>query len=231
MRVVIADDSRLLRAGIASLVRDEGVEVVAQAASAEELLAAVDEHEPDVAIVDIRMPPTQTDEGIRAAHELRRRHPGMGIVLLSQHVEVGVATRALAEAPERFGYLLKDRVTDPADFVGSLRRVARGSTALDPTVVSALLTDPKAADRLRSLSPRERSVLELVAEGRSNKAISERLVITQGAVQKHVSTFFNKLGLPAGEDDDRRILAVLAYLRPELVRTAAPVDTVASEMR
>jgi DNA-binding NarL/FixJ family response regulator len=222
VRVVIADDSRLLRAGIASLVREEGVEVVAQAATAEQLLAAVDEHEPDVAIVDIRMPPTQTDEGIRAAHELRRRHPGLGIVLLSQHVEVGVATRALAAAPQRFGYLLKDRVTDPADFVSSLRRVARGGTALDPKVVSALLADPKGADRLRSLSARERSVLELVAEGRSNKAISERLVITQGAVQKHVSTIFNKLGLPAGEDDDRRILAVLAYLRPELVPTAAP---------
>ena len=168
-----------------------------------------------MAIVDIRMPPTQTDEGIQAAHELRRRHPGMGIVLLSQYVEVGVATRLLAESPQRFGYLLKDRVSDPADFAGSLRRVAGGGTALDPKVVSALLADPKDADPLRSLSERERSVLELVAEGRSNKAISERLDITQGAVQKHVSTIFNKLGLPAGEDDDRRILAVLAYLRPE----------------
>ena len=216
MRVVIADDSRLLREGIASLVRDEGIEVVAQAADAEELLAAVDEHRPDAAIVDIRMPPTHTDEGIQAAHELRRRHPGMGIVLLSQHVEVGVATRLLAQAPQRLGYLIKDRVSDPADFAGSLRRVTRGGTALDPQVVSALLTDPKAADPLRSLSPRERAVLELVAEGRSNRAISERLAITQGAVQKHVSTIFNKLGLPAGEDDDRRILAVLAYLRPDI---------------
>ena len=223
MRVVIADDVRLLREGIASLVRDQGIEVVAQAASADELLAAVDEHEPDLAIVDIRMPPTQTDEGIQAAHELRRRHPGMGIVLLSQYVEVGVATRLLAESPQRFGYLLKDRVSDPADFAGSLLRVAGGGTALDPQVVSALLADPKDADPLHSLSQRERSVLELVAEGRSNKAISERLDITQGAVQKHVSTIFNKLGLPAGEDDDRRILAVLAYLRPEL-RLAAHRD-------
>jgi DNA-binding NarL/FixJ family response regulator len=214
VRVVIADDTRLWREGVASLVADEGIEVVAQAATPEELLAAVDEHRPDVAIVDIRMPPTQTQEGIEAAHELRRRHPRMGIVLLSQHVEVGVALRLLAEVPQRLGYLLKERVTDPADFAGSLRLVADGGTALDPQVVSALLSDPKGSDPLHSLSPRERAVLELVAQGRSNQAISRRLVITQGAVQKHVSTIFNKLGLPAGEDDDRRILAVLAYLRP-----------------
>ena len=216
MRVVIADDSPLLREGIASFVRGEGIEVVAEASSPGELLAAVDEHEPDVAIVDIRMPPTQTDEGIQAAHEIRRRHPDMGVVLLSHHVEVGVATQLLAEAPQRLGYLLKERVTDPADFAGSLRRVAGGGTALDPQVVSGLLTDPGADGLLRSLSPREREVLELVAEGRSNKAIGERLVITRAAVQKHVSTIFNKLGLPAGDDDDRRILAVLAYMRPEL---------------
>jgi DNA-binding NarL/FixJ family response regulator len=212
VRVVIADDSRLVREGIASLVRGEGIEVLAQVSTPEELLAAVDEHEPDVAIVDIRMPPTQTDEGIRAAHEIRARHPAMGVVLLSQHVEVGVAMRLLAEVPQRLGYLLKDRVTDPAEFAGSLRCVAGGGTALDPQVVSGLLT----TGPLSVLSPRERSVLELVAEGRSNRAISERLVITQAAVQKHVSAIFNKLDLPAGEDDDRRILAVLAYLRPEL---------------
>lgn len=215
MRVVIADDSRLLREGIASLVRGEGIEVVAQASTPDELLAAVDAHEPDVAIVDIRMPPAQTDEGIQAAHEIRRRHPGMGIVLLSHHVEVGVATRLLAEAPQHLGYLLKDRVTDPADFAGSLRRVADGGTALDPQIVSGLLADPQERGSLRSLSPREREVLELVAEGRSNKAIGERLVITQRAVQKHVSAIFNKLGLPATDDDDRRTLAVLAYVRPE----------------
>jgi DNA-binding NarL/FixJ family response regulator len=216
VRVVIADDSRLLREGIASLVRGEGIDVVAQAADPESLLAAVDEHEPDVAIVDIRMPPTQTDEGIQAAHEIRRRHPGMGIVLLSQHVEVGVATQVLAESPKRLGYLLKDRVTDPVDFAGSLRTVAGGGTALDPQVVSGLLADPEEAGPLRSLTPRERSVLDLVAEGRSNKAIAERLDITQRAVQKHVATIFGKLGIPAGESDDRRILAVLAYLLPEL---------------
>ncbi len=215
MRVVIADDSRLLREGIASFVRGEGIEVVAQASSPEELLAAVDEHEPDVALVDIRMPPTQTDEGIQAAHEIRRRHPAMGIVLLSQHVEVGVATQLLAETPQHLGYLLKDRVTDPAGFASSLRDVADGGTALDPQVVSGLLAGPREAARLRSLSARERAVLELVAEGRSNRAIAERLGVTQGAVQKHVSAIFTKLGLPAGEEDDRRTLAVLAYVLPE----------------
>ena len=213
---MIADDSPLLREGIASFLRGEGIDVVAEASSPDELLAAVDEHAPDVAIVDIRMPPTQTDEGIQAAHEIRRRHPGMGVVLLSQHVEVGVATQLLAEAPERLGYLLKDRVSDPADFAGSLRRVAGGGTALDPQVVAGLLAGPGDRGPLRALSPREREVLDLVAEGRSNRAIAERLVITQAAVQKHVSTIFNKLGLPAGEDDDRRILAVLAYVSPEL---------------
>jgi DNA-binding NarL/FixJ family response regulator len=215
VRAVIADDSRLLREGIASFVRGEGIEVVAEAADAEELLAAVDEYEPDVAIVDIRMPPTQTDEGIQAAHEIRRRHPTMGIVLLSQHVEVGVATQLLAATPRHLGYLLKDRVADPLDFAGSLRRVADGGTAIDPQVIAGLLSDPKEAGRLTSLSPRERVVLELVAQGRSNKAIAERLAITHGAVQKHVSTVFNKLDLPAGESDDRRILAVLAYLLAE----------------
>ena len=215
MRVVIADDSPLLREGIVSFVRGEGIDVVAEASTGDELLAAVDLHEPDLAIVDIRMPPTQTDEGIQAAHEIRRRHPDMGVVLLSQHVEVGVATQVLAEAPHRLGYLLKDRVTDAADFASSLRRVAAGGTALDPQVVTGLLRDPEERGLLRSLTPREREVLELVAEGRSNKAIGERLAISQGAVQKSVSTIFNKLGLPAGEDDDRRILAVLAFLRPD----------------
>ena len=216
MRVVIADDSRLVREGIASFLRSEGIDVVAQADNPEELLAAVDEHRPDVAIVDIRMPPTQSDEGIQAAHEIRRRHPDMAVVLLSQHVEVGVATQLLAEAPERLGYLLKDRVTDPADFVGSLRQVAEGGTVLDPQVVSGLLSDRRDDSPLQSLTPREREVLELVAEGRSNRAIGERLVITPAAVQKHVSAIFNKLGLPAGQEDDRRILAVLAYVRREL---------------
>ncbi len=213
MRVVIADDSRLLREGIAALVRGEGIEVVAEASDPDALLAAVAEHGPDAAIVDIRMPPTHTDEGIRAAHEIRRRHPQVGVMLLSGHVEVGVATRLLAETPHRFGYLLKDRVTDPADFASSLRRVARGGTALDPQVVAGLLADPDEGGPLGSLSPRERSVLDLIAEGRSNKAIGERLALTPSAVQKQARTIFDKLGIPASEDDDRRILAVLAYAR------------------
>jgi DNA-binding NarL/FixJ family response regulator len=213
VRVVIADDSRLLRAGIASLVRSQGIDVVAEASDVEELLAAVEEHEPDVAIVDIRMPPTQTDEGIRASREIRRRRPDVAVVLLSQHVEVGVATQLLAATPHRFGYLLKDRVTDPGEFAASLRHVAQGGTALDPQIVSGLLLDPRGADRLERLSSREREVLQLLAEGRSNRAIGERLALTQGAVQKHVSAIFTKLAVPAGGDDDRRILAVLEYLR------------------
>jgi DNA-binding NarL/FixJ family response regulator len=215
VRVVIADDSVLMREGIAAFLSRAGIEVVAQAASGDELLGQIEIYEPDVALVDVRMPPTFTDEGLRAAHEIRARWPQTGIVILSQHVETGVAARVLAEHPAGLGYLLKDRVTDSADFAGSLRRVAGGGTALDPQVVSGLLSAPGEKGPLRSLSPREREVLELVAEGRSNKAIGERLVITQGAVQKHVSTIFNKLGLPAGGDDDRRILAVLAYLQPE----------------
>jgi DNA-binding NarL/FixJ family response regulator len=206
VRVVIADDSRLLREGIASLVRGEGIDVVAEASDAEELLAAVDEHEPDVAIVDIRMPPTQTDEGIQAAHEIRRRHPETGIVLLSQHVEVGVATRLLAATPQRLGYLLKDRVADPEDFVASLRRVAAGGTVLDPQVVAGLLAGRDEAQPLRSLSAREREVLELVAHGLSNAEIAERLVVATGTVKTHVAKVLSKLGLR-----DRTQAVVFAY--------------------
>jgi DNA-binding NarL/FixJ family response regulator len=213
VRVVIADDSQLLRAGIATFVRGEGVDVVAEVSDADELLAAVDEHEPDVAIVDIRMPPTQSDEGIQAAHEIRRQHPRIGIVLLSQHVEVGVATQLLAESPQHLGYLLKDRVTDPADFVASLRRVAAGGTALDPQIVSGLLADPEDAGPLRSLSPREREVLQLVAEGLSNRAVAERLGITLGSTEKYVSGIFTKLGLPDTGGEYRRVLAVLRFLQ------------------
>jgi DNA-binding NarL/FixJ family response regulator len=213
VRVLIADDSILVREGIATLLGRAGVDVAAQASGPEELLRDVEEHRPDVAIVDIRMPPTFTDEGLQAAHEIRSRHPRIGIVILSQHVEVGTATQLLAERPEGLGYLLKDRVTDIDDFVGSLRRVAAGGTALDPQIVSRLLARPRDDGLLTSLSPREREVLELVAEGRSNKAIGERLGISERAVQKHVTATFVKLALPAGEDDNRRILAVLAYLR------------------
>lgn len=221
MRVVIADDNLLVREGIASLLRRAGIEVAAEATCPEELHRAVDVHRPEVAIVDIRMPPTQTDEGVRAAHEIRTRHPRIGIVILSQHVDLGTATRLLAESPERLGYLLKDRVTDVDDFVGTLGRVAAGGSALDPEVVSRLLAGTRDSGPLRALTPRDREVLQLVAEGRSNKGIGERLGVSERAVQKHVTSIFAKLELPSGGDDNRRILAVLAYLRP-----ASPPATV-----
>jgi DNA-binding NarL/FixJ family response regulator len=221
VRVVIADDSTLMREGIATLLRRAGVDVAAQAASAEQLLREVDEHEPDVAIIDIRMPPTFTDEGLRAAHEIRARHPGIGIVILSQHVEAGTATRLLAESPERLGYLLKDRVGDVEEFAGTLRRVAAGGSALDPEVVARLLASARDDRPLASLSTREREVLALVAEGRSNKAIGEQLELSQRGVQKHVTAVFTKLGLTADEDDNRRILAVLEYLRLDRAQPTA----------
>ncbi len=214
MRVVIADDSTIVREGVAALLQRAGIDVVAQAAGAEELLRAVDEHAPDVAIVDVRMPPTHTDEGLRAAQAIRARHPSIGIVILSQHVEAGTAARLLAESPERLGYVLKDRVGDPDEFAGTLRRVAGGGSALDPQVVAALLASRRADGPIASLSAREHEVLALVAEGRSNQAIGERLALSQRGVQKHVTAVFAKLGLTAGKDDNRRILAVLAYLRP-----------------
>ena len=213
MRVVIADDSLLVREGIASLLRRAGVEVVAEADDGEQLQRLVDEHEPDVAIVDVRMPPTHTEEGLAAAREIRARHPGMGILILSQHVEVGIAMRALVESPEGLGYLLKERVTDLDDFASTLRHVAAGGSALDPQVVSRLLADPRGVGPLSTLTDRERQVLELVAEGRTNKAIADRLEVSQRAVTKHVTSIFAKLELPPGEDDHRRILAVLTYLR------------------
>ena len=213
MRVVIADDSTLMREGIATVLRRAGIDVAAEAASAEQLLQEVEAHAPDVAIIDIRMPPTFTDEGLRAAHEIRAHHPRMGIVMLSQHVETGTAARLLAESPGRLGYLLKDRVEDIEDFAATLRSVAAGGTALDPQVVSELLASTRDDGTLKALSPREREVLELVAEGRSNKAIGDQLELSQRGVQKHVTAVFAKLGLTADEDDNRRILAVLEYLR------------------
>jgi DNA-binding NarL/FixJ family response regulator len=220
MRVVIADDNLLVREGIASLLGRAAIEVVAEAASAEELLIEVGRHLPDVVIVDIRMPPTHTDEGLRAAQLIRETHPRMGILILSQHVEVGTATQLLAERPEALGYLLKDRVTDIRDFTDTLERVAGGGSALDPQIVSRLLGSRGEDGPLASLTGREREVLALVAEGRSNRAIAERLEISQRAVQKHVTSIFGKLGLDSDEDDNRRILAVLAYLRPDLPATA-----------
>jgi DNA-binding NarL/FixJ family response regulator len=212
MRVVIADDALLVRAGIAALLRDSGIEIAAEVDDGDELLEAVDTQEPDVAIVDIRMPPTHTDEGLRAAHEIRTRHPAVAIVVLSQHVEHGTATRVLAEHPARLGYLLKDRVTDVEEFVGTLHRVARGGTALDPLVVSRLLQSDRADGPLDALTPREREVLQLIAEGLSNPAIADRMGITLRSAEKHVSSIFAKLGLPDTGGEHRRVLAVLRFL-------------------
>ena len=212
MRVVVADDNLLVRAGITALLRDAGIDVVAETESADELLAAVDAHGPDVAIVDIRMPPTHTDEGLRAASEIRARRPDIGIVILSEHLEAGTATRVLAESPERLGYLLKQRVTDVGDFVRTLQHVARGGSALDPQVVSRLLAASRDGP-LQTLSGREREVLQLVAEGRSNQAIADGLDISLGSVQKHVSSVFLKLGLPDTGTENRRVLAVLEHLQ------------------
>jgi DNA-binding NarL/FixJ family response regulator len=212
MRVVIADDNLLVRAGVAALLRDAGLDVAGEAASGDELLRAVAAHRPDVAIVDIRMPPTQTDEGLRAAHEIRAQHPDTAIVLLSEHVEDGVATRLLAESPERLGYLLKNRVTDVEDFVGTIQRVVDGGSALDPVVVSRLLRASRASGPLETLTPREREVLELIAQGMSNQAIAKRMVVTLRSAEKHVSSIFSKLGLPDTGGEHRRVLAVLRFL-------------------
>jgi DNA-binding NarL/FixJ family response regulator len=213
VRAVIADDNLLVRRGIVGLLGDRGVEIAAEASDGDELLVLVDEHKPDVAIVDIRMPPTHTDEGLRAALEIRRRHPRTGIVIVSEHVEVGVATQALAGSPEGLGYLLKQRVTDIGEFVGTLRRVVAGGSALDPQVVSGLLGARRDDGPLQALTPREREVLQLAAEGLSNQAIAERMVITLRSAEKYVSSIFTKLGLPDTGSEHRRVLAVLEYLR------------------
>ena len=213
MRVVIADDNLIVRDGLAALLREAGVDVAAQVGEVDELLGAVDRHAPDVAIVDIRMPPTHTDEGLRAAHELRARHPEMGILLLSQFVEAGTVNRLVEQGAEGLGYLLKDRVTELDEFVATLHRVAERGSALDPKVLAALLESPPAEDALAVLTQREREVLALVAEGRTNRGIAERMVITEGSVQKYVTSIFGKLGLPASDADHRRVLSVLAYLQ------------------
>jgi DNA-binding NarL/FixJ family response regulator len=213
VRVVIADDSVLVREGIAALLTRAGVDVAAQASDPDELLKRVDAERPDVAIVDIRMPPTHTDEGLRAAHEIRRRHPAMGVLIVSQYVEAGIATRLLAQSPEGLGYLLKDRVRNPDDFVDALERVADGGSALDPEIVSGLLGGGRGNGALERLTPREREVLELVAEGLSNQAIADRLDIALRSTEKHVSAIFTKLGLPDTGTEHRRVLAVLQVLR------------------
>ena len=213
VRVVLADDSVLLREGVARLLDDAGLEVLAQSGTAEDLLRHVGMHKPDVAIVDIRMPPTHTDEGLRAAQTIRERFPDVGVLVLSQYVETAYAMELLGGNAEGVGYLLKDRVSDLEEFTAAVRRVAERGSALDPTVVQLLVGRRRADDPLEGLTPREREVLELMAEGRSNQAISERLYITPRAVEKHVTSIFSKLRLPASSEDHRRVLAVLTYLR------------------
>ncbi len=216
MRVVIAEDNALLREGLIALLTDNEIEVVAQVEDGPGLLRVVNGHKPDLAIVDVRLPPTFTDEGVRAAIEARRRHPAVGILILSQYVEPVYTAELLEEGAEGVGYLLKERVGEVKAFLDAVQRVASGGTALDSEVVSALLRsrNPRDMDgELGALSPREREVLSLMAEGRTNAAIARELVITPSAVEKHVSSIFSKLDLPASDDDHRRVLAVLAFLR------------------
>lgn len=213
LRVVVADDSVLLREGIVRLLEDADFEVVGQAGDAEDLVRKVAAHRPDVAIVDIRMPPTQTDDGLQAALEIRRRLPGTGVLVLSQYVEEGYALDLVADSAERTGYLLKDRVADVDRFLDAVRRVGSGGSALDPEVVAHLLGRRRRDDPLAGLTPRERDVLELMAEGRSNQAIAEHLVVSERAVEKHVTSIFGKFGLTPAAEDHRRVLAVLTFLR------------------
>ena len=212
MRVVIADDSVLLRAGLARLLEDAGMEVVGQASDAEDLLRKVRAHHPDIAVTDIRMPPTQTDEGLRAAQQIREEMPEIGLMVLSQYIDEGYALELLQNSAEGVGYLLKDRVADVAEFAAAVRRVGEGGSALDPEVVAQLLGRRRADDPLDRLTPREREVLALMAEGRSNHAVARELVVTERAIEKHVTSIFSKLGLSAAEDGHRRVLAVLQYL-------------------
>jgi DNA-binding NarL/FixJ family response regulator/class 3 adenylate cyclase len=213
IKVVIADDSVLLREGIVRLLGEAGFDVVAQSGTADDLLRHVAMHKPHVAVVDIRMPPTHTDEGLRAAAEIRERFPDTGVLVLSQYVEAGYAMDLLAESAEGVGYLLKDRVSDVEQFASSVRRVAEGGSVLDPDVVSQLIGRRRRDDPLEQLTPREREVLELMAEGRSNQAIADRLFVTLRAVEKHVTSIFTKLDLPASTEDHRRVLAVLTAVR------------------
>jgi DNA-binding NarL/FixJ family response regulator len=213
VRVVIADDSVLLREGLVRLVEEEGCEVVVASGDGPALVRAVVEHRPDVAVVDVRMPPTHTDEGLRAAVEARAAVPGTGVLVLSQYVEVAYADELLADGRGGAGYLLKDRVTDLDSFRAALTGVAAGGTVLDPQVVAQLFARRRADDPVRRLTPREREVLGLIAEGSSNGAIARRLVVTEGAVEKHTQRIFAKLGLTQDEDQHRRVMATLAYLR------------------
>jgi DNA-binding NarL/FixJ family response regulator len=213
VRVAIAEDSVLLREGLARLLEEDGFDVVAQCENADDLLLKVRSFPPDVAIVDIRLPPTHNDEGLRAALEIRSSHPSVGVLVLSQYVEVGLALKLVADSAEGVGYLLKDRISDVEEFVGAVRRVAAGGSALDPIIVSTLLSRHRQDDPISQLTPREREVLELMASGSSNQGIADSLVITLRAVEKYVSSIFGKLGLPSTGTESRRVLAVLLYLR------------------
>ncbi|MEV5888923.1 response regulator transcription factor [Nonomuraea fuscirosea] len=214
MRVVVADDAVLIREGLVRLLEEFGCEVVATVGDGDALVAAVAEHKPDVSVVDVRMPPSFTDEGLKAAVEARRRVPGAPVLILSQYVEVSYADDLLADARGAVGYLLKDRVVDVEEFLEGLRRVAAGGTVFDPQVVSQLMVRRRKDDPLAELTPREREVLGLMAEGKSNPAIGRQLVISDGAVEKHIRSIFSKLGLYAEDSDQhRRVLAVLTYLR------------------
>jgi len=213
VRVAIAEDSVLLREGLARLLDDAGFEVVAQCENADDLLLKVRSYSPDVAIVDIRLPPTHNDEGLRAALEIRSKHPSVGVLVLSQYVELGLALKLLADSAEGVGYLLKDRISDVDEFVSALRRVAEGGSALDPIIVTTLVSRQRPDDPLAQLTPREREVLELMASGASNQGIAGALVITVRAVEKYVSSIFGKLGLPSTGSESRRVLAVLTFLR------------------
>jgi DNA-binding NarL/FixJ family response regulator len=210
---VLADDTMLLREGVALLLTEAGFDVVAQAATADELVDAVGAHAPQVAIVDLRMPPTHTDEGLQAALRIRAGHPGVGVLVLSNHADVGLAMKLLEDGAEGIGYMLKDRVADLEDFADAVRRVAAGGSALDPTIVSQLLGKRRESGPLDEITPREREVLELMAEGRSNQGIADRLDVSERAVQKHATSIFEKLGIAASTEDHRRVLAVLAFLR------------------
>jgi len=212
MRIVIAEDAAVIRAGLAEILTDRGHQIVAAVGDAEALKEAVAAHQPDVAIVDVRMPPSHTDEGIRAAITIRRDHPSVGILVFSQYIETRYAADLLATSRGGVGYLLKDRVANVAEFTDAITRIAAGGTALDPEVVSGLLNASRHASALRALTAREQDVLALMAEGRSNGAIADRIAVSERAVEKHISNIFTKLCLPPSDSDHRRVLAVLAYL-------------------
>jgi len=213
MRVMIAEDNVLLREGLVRLLTENGIEVAGTSGNADKLLVLVDDDPPDVAIVDIRLPPSHTDEGMKAALKIRAEHPDTGVLVLSQYVEVGLAMQLLGDSAAGAGYLLKDRVSNVKDFMDAVGRVADGGSAIDPTIVSALISKQRKRDPLDRLTPREREVLALMAEGRSNQGIADRFVITLRAVEKYVSSIFSKLDLPTTGSDSKRVLAVLLYLR------------------